>query len=62
MISDRTSFYDVALSVSAACTTLIPHLLLKSSGIVFECRSFDKKYRGCLISVGFFGGSSMVSM
>ena len=32
----------VAFSVNFACTTLILHPLLKSYGVVFECRSDDK--------------------
>ena len=62
IIDDHTSLCVADFSFSAACTTLIPHSLLKSSGVVFECRSADKKARGFLMSVGFFGGSGTVSM
>ena len=62
IISDHTSFCVVALSVSAACATLIPHRLLKYYGVLFECRSADKKARGCMMSVGLFGDSGTVSM
>ena len=52
IIANRTSFCVVALIVSAACATLIPHRLLKYYGVLFECRSADKKARGCMMSVG----------
>ena len=61
-IFDRTNFCVIAFSVSAACATLILHRSLKSAGVVFECCSSDKKSRGCLMSVRFFGGSGTVSM
>ena len=62
IIADCTSLCVVALSASAIFTTLIPHCLFKSSCVVFECRSADKKDRGCLMLVVLFGGSGMVSM
>ena len=62
IISDLTSFCVVAFSVSAAFATLIHHHLLKSSGVVFECRSADKKACGCLMMVWLFGSSGTVSM
>ena len=62
IIADCTSFCVVDFSVSAACTTLIPDCSLKYSGVVFECSSDDNKSRGCLMLVGFFGGSGTVSM
>ena len=62
VIADHTSFCVVAFSVSVDCETMIPHRSLKSSGVVFECRSADKKARGYLLSVGLFGGSGTVSM
>ena len=62
IIVDHTSVFVVDFSVSAACATLIPHHFLKYYGVVFECRSVDKKYCGCLMLVGFFGGSGTVSM
>ena len=62
IIADRTRFCVVAFSVSAACATLIPHCSLKSSGVVCECRSADKKTCGCLVLIGLFGGSGTVSM
>ena len=62
IIASHTSFCVVSFRVSAACATIIPHCSLKSSGVVFECRSADNKACGCLMSVGFFGGSVMVSI
>ena len=62
IIDDHTSLCVADFSFSAACTTLIPHSLLKSSGVVFGCRSVDKKDRGCLMLVGLFCGSGTVSM
>ena len=62
IISNHTSFCVVAFRVSATCATLIPHCLIKSSGVVFECPSTDKKSCGCLMPVGLFGGSGTVSM
>ena len=62
IIANHTSFCVVDFYVSAACATLITHHSLKYSGVVFECHSTDNKSRGCLMSVGFFGGSGTVSM
>ena len=62
IIDDHTNLCVVAFSISAAGATLIPHCLLKTSGVVFECCSADKKARGCLVLVGLFGGSGTVSM
>ena len=62
IIANCTSFCVVDFSVNAACAALTPHHLLKSSGVVFEYCSVDKKARGCLISVGYFGGSGTVFM
>ena len=62
IISDCTSFYVVAFSVSSVCATLIPLIFLKSYGVMFECRSADNKACGCLVLVGLFGGSGTVSM
>ena len=62
--ADLRSFLVVAFSVNAACATLSPHLSLKSSGVVFECRSLDRKIFGGKISCssrgpGAIGGSSV---
>ena len=62
IIANRTNLCVVVFSVSTDCTTLIPHRLLKFSGVVFECCSDDKKSRGCLMSFRLYGGSGMVSM
>ena len=62
IIKNCTSFCVVTFSVSAACATLITHSSLTYFGVVFKCRSADKKARGCLMSVGLFGGSGTVSM
>ena len=62
IISNCTSFCVVAFSVSAACATLIPHCSCKSYSVVFECQSADKKSCGCMMSIGFFGGSGTVAM
>ena len=62
IISNCTSFCVVDFSVSATCATLIPHRLLKSSDVVFKCRSSDKKSRGCLMLVICFGGFGTLSM
>ena len=62
IIANHTSFYVVAFSVSAACAALIPHCLLQYSSVVFKCCSADKKARGFLMLVRFFGGSGTVSM
>ena len=47
----------LAFSVNFACAMLILHISLKSSGLVFECRSDDMNVRGCLNSSGCSGGS-----
>ena len=62
IITDCTSFCVIDFSVSDAWATLIPHCLLKSHGVVFECCSSDNKSHGCLMPFGFFGGSGTVSM
>ena len=62
IIANCTNLYVVSFSISAACATIIPHCSLKSSGVVFECRSADNKACGCLMSVGFFRGFGTVSM
>ena len=62
IIAYHRSFCVVDFSVSDYCETLIPHIFLKSSGVVLECWYADKKARGCLMSVRLFGGSGTVSM
>ena len=62
IISDHTSFCVVDFSISAACATLITHRLLKYSSVVFKFRYDDKKARGCLMLVRFFGSSGAVSI
>ena len=57
-----TSFCVVSFRDSADCATLTPHRSLKSFGVVFGCRSADKKAHGCLMLVGLFGESCTVSM
>ena len=61
IIANHTSFCVVDFRVSASCATLNYHCSLKSSGVVFDCRSADKKALGCLVLVGLFGGSVTVS-
>ena len=62
IIADCTSFCVVAFSVIDTCATLINYCSLKSSGVVIECRSADKKACVCLMSVRIFGCSGTVSM
>ena len=47
----------VAFSVNFACATLIPHLLLKYYGVVFDCCLDDMNMRGCLNYSGCSSGS-----
>ena len=62
LISNHRSCCVVAFSVSDACSTLIPHHLLRYSAVVFECSSSDKKASVFLVSVELFCGYSTVSM
>ena len=51
MTADFTNFWVVALRVSLACAKLSPHLSLRSSSGVLECRLDDKNVLGSPISV-----------
>ena len=46
MTSGLTNFWVVALRVSVDCSKLSPHLSLRSSGVVLECRLDNKNVLG----------------
>ena len=63
--ADRIRRRVVALSVRDACATLSPHLSLRSSGVVLECLSLDRKVCGGVNSCsssgpGMIGGNDFL--
>ena len=55
--ADRLRRCVVTFSVDFACTTLILHISLKYSDVVFEFHSDDMNVRGCMNYSGFSGRS-----
>ena len=55
MTADLTNFWVIALSLIVACAKLSPHLSLRSSGVVLECRLDGKNILRSPISVLYYG-------
>ena len=60
MIADRTWCWVVASNVNFACCTDIPHISLKSSSVVFECRCEELKVLVGRILSSLIGPSPMI--
>ena len=58
MTDDLTNFWVVALRVSVACSKLSPHIFLRSSGVVLECRLDDKNVLGGPMPLRVYAWSS----